>query len=77
MPLIGPEGREQLKLVGRFGAIGIEMVVAILIGWFGGGWLDGHFGTKPWLTYLGLFFGIAAGFRALVRIARNTKLDKL
>ena len=77
MPLIGPEGREQLKLVGRFGSIGIELVVATLIGYFGGGWLDGRFGTKPWLTTIGLLFGIAAGFRALVRIARKTKLDKL
>ena len=77
MPLIGPEGREQLKLVGRFGAIGIELVVATLIGYFGGEWLDGRFHTKPWLMILGLLFGIAAGFRALWRVARNTKLDKL
>lgn len=76
MPLIGPEGREQMKLVGRFGSIGIEMVVAICIGFFGGQWLDGQFGTEPYLRYIGLFLGIAAGFRGLVRIARNTDLDK-
>lgn len=77
MPLIGPEGKEQMKLIGRFGSIGIEMVVAICIGFFGGQWLDGHFGTEPYLKYIGLVFGIAAGFRGLVRIARNTDLDKL
>ena len=77
MPLIGPEGREQMKLIGRFGAIGIEMVVATCIGFFGGRWLDEQFGTRPWITYIGLFFGIAAGFRGLVRIARTTHLDKL
>lgn len=77
MPLIGPEGREQMKLIGRFGAIGIEVVIATLIGYFGGGWLDGHFGTTPWLTYIGLFLGIAAAARALWRIATKTKLDEL
>ena len=45
MPLIGPEGKEQMKLVGRFSSIGIEMVVAICIGFFGGRWLDVQFGT--------------------------------
>lgn len=77
MPLIGPEGKEQMKLIGRFSAIGIEMVIAICIGFFGGRWLDAHFGTAPYLMYIGLVFGIAAGFRGLVRIARNTDLDKL
>lgn len=77
MPLVGPEGKEQLKLIGRYGAIGIEMAVAISIGFFGGRWLDGHFGTKPYLMYLGLALGIGAAFRGLVRVARSTDLDKL
>ncbi len=77
MPLIGPEGREQMKLIGRFSSIGIEMVVATCLGFFGGQWLDAQFGTKPYLMYVGLVFGIAAGFRGLIRIARKTDLDKL
>ncbi len=77
MPLIGPEGKEQMKLIGRFSSIGIEMVVAICIGFFGGRWLDVHFGTNPYLMYIGLVFGILTGFRGLVRIARSTDLDKL
>ncbi len=77
MPLIGPEGREQLKVAGRVGAIGLELAIAIVIGYFGGRWLDGKLGTSPWLMWIGLGLGLVAGFRSLYRLARNTNLDKL
>jgi len=77
MPLIGPEGREQIKVAGRVGAIGLELAIAVVIGYFGGRWLDGKLGTAPWLMWIGLAFGLAAGFRSLYRLARRTNLDKL
>jgi F0F1-type ATP synthase assembly protein I len=77
MPLLDPEGRAQMKTAGRVGAVGIEMAVAICIGFFGGRWLDGHFGTAPILQYVGLVLGIAAAFRGLIRLVRKTDLDKL
>ena len=31
-----------------------ELTAAVGVGWYGGGWLDERFGTKPWLGMLGL-----------------------
>lgn len=48
--------------------IGIQFPVSILIGYFWGKWMDGWFGTWPWLTLIFSLFGIAAGFVNLFRI---------
>lgn len=52
-------------------SIGIEMAVAVGVGWAIGSWLDSRFGTSPWLMYLFLALGIAAAFRGLWRTARK------
>jgi len=72
MSLIGPEGRKQLKLAARFASVGFELAMAIVVGFFGGRWLDGVFETKPVLGYLGLLLGIFAGFRSLFVLAKST-----
>ena len=48
--------------------IGIQFPVAIALGYFFGRWLDGLFGTYPWLTIIFALFGITAGFVNLFRI---------
>ena len=63
----GGEFRDYL----RFSTIGIEMGVALAIGMLIGWYLDRLFGTRPWLIILFTLFGIAAGFRNLVRLARK------
>jgi F0F1-type ATP synthase assembly protein I len=73
MSFIGPEGRKQLKLAGRFASAGLELVICIVIGYFGGRALDGHLETSPYLTYSGLLLGIAAGFRTLFKLARSAQ----
>ncbi len=73
MSLIGPEGRKQLQLAASFLAVGFELAVAISIGALGGRYLDGKFGTAPYLLLLGLFLGIAAGFRSLFALARKAQ----
>jgi ATP synthase protein I len=77
MSIFGPEQREQLKIAGRVGAVGIEMAVATLLGYWGGGWLDGKLETAPTLTLVGVVLGILAGFKGLIDLARKTKLDDL
>lgn len=52
-------------------SVGIEMGVAVSVGYFAGSWLDNRFGTTPWLMYLLLVLGIAAAFRGLWRTARK------
>jgi ATP synthase protein I len=61
------------RIAGFTGAVGIEVAVAIVIGYFGGGWLDRKFGTAPWLTYIGFLAGIGAAIKALIRVTRDYK----
>ena len=63
----GGEFRDYL----RFSTLGIEMGVALAIGMLIGWYLDRLFGTRPWLIIFFSIFGIAAGFRNLVRLARK------
>jgi len=61
----------------RYANIGIEMVVSVLIGAFGGYGLDYLFHTKPWLMIVGFILGSVAGFRSLFRLLEqeNKKED--
>jgi ATP synthase protein I len=59
-----------LQLIGQLSTIGFSFVFAIAIGFGGGLWLDGKLGTKPWLTFLGFFVGVAAGVLNVYRIMK-------
>ena len=50
--------------------LGTELVVATMIGAGAGYWLDGYFGTEPWLLIIFLVFGAVAGFRNVYRIVQ-------
>lgn len=43
-------------------SFGISMVLTILLGVYGGDWLDRRLGTSPVFLLLGIFLGIGAGF---------------
>jgi len=55
----------------RYSAIGLEMGLSVAIGLAIGYYLDRYFHTKPWLTMIFLFLGIAAGFRSLASLAKE------
>ena len=59
-------------------SIGMTMVAATVIGLGAGYYGDRWLGTSPWLTLVGLLFGIAAGFVNLFRSvkAAERKLDE-
>lgn len=65
---------EWIHLLANYGHIGFTFVAAIFIG-LGGGILldqkvfDGR--TSPWFTFVGLAFGIAAGFKNLLDIVKR------
>jgi len=42
---------------------------AVLLLGLGGWWLDGRFGTSPWLTTIGLLTGVVVGMYELARVA--------
>jgi ATP synthase protein I len=71
MSLIGPEGRRQLQLAARFATAGLELVISIVVGYFGGRALDRWLGTEPYCAYAGLILGVVAGFRNLFLLARR------
>jgi F0F1-type ATP synthase assembly protein I len=51
------------------------MGVAIGIGWGLGYWLDGKYGTGPWLMLVGLLFGVGAGFNGLIRTTKEVNAN--
>jgi len=61
--------RSDLKGLGDYGTVGLDLVLSILVGFFGGRWLDGKLGTHGWLTVIGFLLGSIAGFRSLYRAA--------
>lgn len=69
---VGPRrdvGREAARTarLSTLASGGLEFAGAILIGLFGGQWLDRRLGTGPWLVVAGVFVGAAAGFLSLYR----------
>ena len=60
--------RENLQLIGQLSTIGLSFVFAIVLGFWGGYALDGWLGTRPWLTFLGFFVGLAAGILNVYRV---------
>jgi len=59
-----------LQLIGQMSTIGLSFVFAIVMGFGAGYWLDLKLGTKPWLTFLGFFLGLAAGILNVYRILK-------
>ena len=49
------------------------MGLSVVVGLLGGRWLDGKFGTAPWLMLAGLLMGTFAGFRGLIRVAKESQ----
>ena len=56
------------QLIGQMSTIGMSFVFALVIGFGVGYWLDGVLGTKPWLSFVGFFFGMAAGVLNVYRV---------
>jgi F0F1-type ATP synthase assembly protein I len=63
--------KQEWKGVGRYGTVGLELVLSVIVGLFAGQFLDWRFHTTPWLMLVGLGYGIAAGVRGLYRAAQR------
>ena len=59
------QDRKLFRVLGALSTVGITLVVSTVIGYYAGHYLDGRFGTTPWLTLVFLLLGIAAGFKNL------------
>jgi F0F1-type ATP synthase assembly protein I len=64
------------KELGRYGGVGIELVLGILILSAIGHWFDTRYGGgRDWGMAIGFFLGIAVGVRNLMRVASNMQKD--
>ena len=66
-----PEARKMWQTAANTGSVGLEIAVAIGIGYFGGQYLDRKLGLAPWLTWIGFAVGVGAGIKALIRVVRS------
>jgi len=68
-PAIDPAARASKRLYDGLSAssAGLELGIAVGLGALFGSWLDGKFGTQPWLLLVFLILGVIAGFRGLLR----------
>jgi ATP synthase protein I len=56
-----------LRSVGPLLGSGLQLALSVVVMFLIGRWLDGKFGTTPWLMVVGIAFGFAAGMVALIR----------
>ena len=59
----------------KFASVGIELTLAIVIGFFSGRWLDQQIDTWPAFALVGLGLGITAGMMGLYRAAKAAERD--
>ncbi len=71
----GPEYKG-LRSAGLLLAIPTLLIVAPLVGFFLGSWLDKRFGTSPWLLIGGLVLGFVAAGRETYQIYRRYQAEE-
>jgi len=69
-----PGGAGMSRTLG-LATLGITMAASVGIGAGIGVWLDGRWGTEPWLTVIGVLLGSAAGFLELWRTVQRASDD--
>ncbi len=59
--------RHPFKAMALYSAILSQLVGSVLVGIFGGRWLDSIWGTKPLFLIIGLLLGLTAGILAMLK----------
>ena len=73
---MAPSGEQSTwKALGELSSLGVAMVLATMMVLGGGYYADRWLGTSPWLTLIGLVFGIVAGFVILFRSAKAAERE--
>lgn len=70
--MLGPKGTRALA---AYGGIGMEIVIAICLGLFGGRWLDRRYAGGGLFTVGGLLLGLVVAGRSLWRAAKQAEKD--
>jgi ATP synthase protein I len=67
------ETRRQYREFAYYASVGLSVALSIFIGLFIGLYLDRRFGTDPYLMFLFLGLGIAAGYRNIALAIRKAR----
>ncbi|MBI2027387.1 MAG: AtpZ/AtpI family protein [Deltaproteobacteria bacterium] len=59
--------RKSLRTYGIVSALSIQLVASVVLGIFGGHWLDGRLHTAPVLLLVGCLLGLIVGMITFVR----------
>lgn len=70
-----PSSQNTVRMIGQLSTIGLSFVLALVMGFGAGYLLDGWLGTRPWLTLVGFFVGLAAGILNVYRIMQLLDRD--
>ncbi|MGF2618231.1 AtpZ/AtpI family protein [Rossellomorea vietnamensis] len=65
------DDRRPFQAMALYSAILSQLVGSMLVGIFGGRWLDGYLDTAPLFLVIGLFLGLATGIYAMFRTVRT------
>ncbi|ADI28264.1 AtpZ/AtpI family protein [Geobacillus sp. C56-T3] len=68
---MSPKQRHPFQAMALMSAIVSQLVGSILVGVFGGRWIDDRLGTEPIFLIVGLLLGLAAGVYAMLRLIRQ------
>jgi len=69
------DGGRNLRTVGLLGVIPLMIGVAPLIGYLIGNWLDGKFGTGPYLMVVFIALGFGAAVKETVKIIKEANRE--
>ncbi len=64
-----------LKDLGRYGTVGIELLVSMALGYYGGRWLDVRVDGHGWVTGICSFLGVVVGFYSIFRASQTMERD--
>lgn len=67
--------KQYWQQLSRASLVGLHLVSGTFVGLLMGYFLDKWLHTKPWLTMIFLFFGIAAGFRNMYQEIKKIQED--
>lgn len=60
--------KDFLTAFGIYSAIGLQLALSVVVGWWLGNVLDRYWGTSPWISLVGLLVGSIVGFATLFRL---------
>jgi ATP synthase protein I len=62
--------KQTMRSLALMSTISSYLLGAILVGLFGGKWLDSYFGTNSLFLIIGLFLGIGTGTYGVVQVVK-------